>query len=88
LILDREQYYIDSLAPKYPKIAGSPLGLVRSLETRKLMSEAKKGENPPLYGKEVSESTKALINLAVKKKKGRGNHPLYGTYRSLETREN
>jgi group I intron endonuclease len=55
LILEREQYYIDSFKPEYNinPIAGSRLGSVHTEETKSLMSRPR------------SEKTKALISLAM-----------------------
>jgi group I intron endonuclease len=83
-IIEREQYYLDTLKPEYNilKIAGSPLGRKHSEEsrakmnashmgkilsekTKALMSEKKKGENHPLFGKTRSESTKSKISVAM-----------------------
>jgi group I intron endonuclease len=53
LILEREQHYLDSLKPKYNILstAGSSLGSVYSEETIAKMSEAKKGESNPMFGR-------------------------------------
>ena len=83
--ISREQYYIDILKPQYNtcKIAGSSLGLIRSEETRKRISESKKGikhsekhkENmrkavsKALTGKKYSEEHKRNISKAKKGKK-------------------
>jgi len=40
-----------------------------SVETRKKMSEALKGEKHPLYGKHHSEETKRKISLAMRSRK-------------------
>jgi group I intron endonuclease len=54
--LEREQYYIDKLNPKYNVLltAGSPRGRQHTKEARKLMSEAKKG-NKNAAGNIISE---------------------------------
>jgi group I intron endonuclease len=77
--IEREQYYINLLKPKYNilKTAGSTLGYKHTKETLAKMSVAKKGKNHPLYGKKISEEhlaklrnrklskkTKALISAA------------------------
>jgi predicted GIY-YIG superfamily endonuclease len=66
LILEREQFYIDSLEPKYNilRVAGSLLGFNHSNETLAKMSQVKLGENNPMYGQIVSTQTKALITEA------------------------
>jgi group I intron endonuclease len=70
--IEREQYYLDLLNPEYNilKTAGSCLGLTfkHSPETKKRMSEAKKGNNH-------SEETKQKISDAMKGNKSRlGRH--------------
>lgn len=64
LLIEREQYYIDNLSPKYNirKIAKSNLGLKHSIESRKKMSSAQKGIK-------CTEETKLKISLAKKGKK-------------------
>lgn len=78
LILSREQFYLDSLNPEYNILltAGSSLGYVHREESIALMSETKKGEkNPmfgktkeqsPVYGKKHSKETLALISQTSK----------------------
>ena len=44
------------------------LGKHRSKETRKKMSEAKKGENHPMFGKHLSEDTRKKMSEATKGK--------------------
>ena len=58
LLLDREQYYIDLLNPKYNilKSAGSNLGMVLSPETREKMSRAKLGISSHRKGKKGLEA--------------------------------
>jgi len=54
LILEREQLYLDNLAPIYNIqniAAGSSLGQKRSERTKNLMSEAKIGENNPMFSR-------------------------------------
>ena len=63
-MLEREQYYFDKLKPVYnilKKVGGLPRGIIRSGETRRLMSIQKTGELNPLYGKSHSEETKELM---------------------------
>lgn len=77
--VQRENYYLNLLKPKYNvlSVAGSNLGFKHSEETkakfalrksseeaRRRMSEAKKGINNPNFGKTHSEETKALIRAA------------------------
>jgi hypothetical protein len=58
-------------------------GAVRSEETRKKLSEMKKGENNPNYGKKQSEETKRKLSESIKGE----NHYLYGKTHSKETKE-
>jgi group I intron endonuclease len=77
-ILEREQYYIDTLNPVYNtcKIAGNSTGKKHSKETREKQSKKRLEyfkNNPPTrgkehhhYGKKLSEEHKAKIKLAGK----------------------
>jgi len=53
LILEREQYYIDTLMPEYNILqkAGSSLGYKHSEESLVKMSETKKGDKSLMFGK-------------------------------------
>jgi group I intron endonuclease len=64
LILEREQHYIDSLSPVYNinPIAGSRLGSGHTQETIARMSEIKKGENNPNFGKIHSIESRAKMS--------------------------
>ena len=65
---------------------GKPSGMKdkhHSAETRKKMSESKKGENNPLFGKHHSAEA---LNKMSESKKGE-NHPMFGKHRSEETRK-
>jgi hypothetical protein len=46
-IINREQYYIDTLSPEYniSRVAGSPLGVIRSKETKAKIAAARSGRN-------------------------------------------
>ena len=59
----REQFYIDTLSPKYNirKIAESNLGIKFSAEVKKKFSERQKGKLNGFYGKKHSEETKELF---------------------------
>lgn len=93
-LIEREQYYIDLLTPQYNilKIAGSTLGFKHTEETLVKMSEAKTGENHPMfgiigeyhpsYGKTHSTETKALMSLAMIGEK----HPMYDKTHSADTK--
>jgi group I intron endonuclease len=77
LILDREQYYIDSLNPEYNilKTAGSILGYNHTKDTIAKLSEANKG-------KSLSIETIAKIREANVGE----NHPMFGKIHSKETK--
>jgi group I intron endonuclease len=82
LILEKEQYYIDTFMPEFniQKIAGSALGQKRSDKTKSLMSEAKKGENNPMFGKFGTNHPlfrKPQSEEIVKRKTGE-NSPMFG----------
>lgn len=67
-VIEREQYYIELLAPEYNilKTAGSRFGSVHSEETKKNMREARKGEKNPFFGKNHSDETKEKFRAAWK----------------------
>jgi len=58
-LIEREQYYINNLKPKYNicKIANSRLGTKQSIETKKLMSLKSRGKNNGNFGKKAKEET-------------------------------
>jgi len=58
-LLNREQFYLDTLKPKYNicPIAGSHLGKKMSDATKKKMSDAKKGEKAFWFGKKMPDSS-------------------------------
>jgi hypothetical protein len=65
--IERENYYLCSLPHEYnilPK-AGSSLGHKHSDKTKKIMSDVKKGENNPNYGKKVEGSGKPSQAIEV-----------------------
>lgn len=68
LVLEREQFYIDSLCPIYNilNIAGSRFGSKHTDETKELMRFARLEEKNPLFGQNHSEKTKALMSAAQK----------------------
>lgn len=68
-LIDLEQKYIDKLNPEYNlcPTAGSPLGVKRSEETKKKISENSKGNKNNL-GKHFSEETKLKMSKAKKDK--------------------
>ena len=65
-LIEREQYYFDTLNPEYnvAPIAGSTLGVLCSIETRAKISASKTGERNPFYGKHHSEETRARQSAA------------------------
>lgn len=71
---DKERYWIsfyDCIAPNgYNLTSGGKSYCVVSEETRKKMSECKKGENAPWYGKHLTEETKRKLSEAHKGKPG------------------
>lgn len=60
-LIEREQYFIDTLSPKYNicRTAGSPLGIKHSTETRAKISEVRKG---------VKHSTETRAKMSEAKK--------------------
>ena len=71
VLLEREQYYLDSLNPPYNilKLAGSSSGFKLSEETKKKISKALKGvytvlwEKSAQFGRVHSKETKELMSL-------------------------
>jgi group I intron endonuclease len=64
LILEREQYYIDSFKPEYNinPIAGSRLGSKHTEESKKLMRINNNGCKNPMFGKTHSLRYRAILN--------------------------
>lgn len=64
----REQYYIDTLLPKYniDKCAGSPYGRKLSNDQINKIRIRMAGEKNPFYGKHHSDETKKLISKKLK----------------------
>jgi group I intron endonuclease len=62
-ILKEEQYFINSLRPYFNicRVAGSPLGVKRSEETKKKLSELNKGITSGFKGKQHSEEVKQRL---------------------------
>jgi group I intron endonuclease len=81
LILEKEQFYLDSFKPEYNilRIAGNLLGYKHSKETIAKMILAKSGKKNPLYGrtgvnshlfgKTLSEEAKKNLSIVNKNKK-------------------
>lgn len=61
--VEREQYWIDTLRPKFNMhpLARSPLGVKRSNETRAKLSVIASKRVPPMAGKHHSDTTKAKM---------------------------
>ncbi|CAO3588781.1 unnamed protein product [Absidia cylindrospora] len=83
ILLKQEQLALDLWKPQYNVrvIAGAPGGYIHTDETKALMSELKKGDNNPFFGKSHTEEVKELLkelNIGI-------NHPNYGKKRSVET---
>lgn len=70
LCLNREQYYLDLLHPKYNicKVAGSPYGRIVSEKTKKLLSKKLSGKNNPFYGKTHTLESRNLMSKNIKGK--------------------
>lgn len=66
-LIEREQYYIDTLTPEFNicKTAGSCLGKKHSTEARKKMSDSTRGENNPFYGKIRTDEVKRKISKSL-----------------------
>lgn len=70
-LIEQEQFwmdYYDSYNPLFGfnlcPTAGSQLGIVRSEETRKRISNSKKGDKNPMYGVSPSEETRRKLSIA------------------------
>lgn len=83
ILIEREQYYFDTLKPKYniAPIAGNCLGVQHTAEACAKMSAAKMGEQNPNYGKHRSKETLAKISTSMTGKQ----NPNYGKHPSEET---
>lgn len=69
-LIEREQYYLDTLSPEYNILptAGSSLGYRHSKETRKKISRALSGTRNPHYGKHPNSATRAKMSMAQRGK--------------------
>jgi group I intron endonuclease len=79
--LEREGYYFKLLQPEY-NICLDPTALMfgrsHSDESRKKISDAKKGENHHMFGKKHSEKTITKMAGSHKGLKAGENNPMYG----------
>lgn len=83
-LIEEEQHFLDTMQPEYNMmpVAGTRLGCHLSLETRRKMSEARKGERNPNYGKPLSEATRRKLSEALSGERS----PNYGKHHSAEWR--
>lgn len=84
--IEIEQYYMDLINPEYNllKVAGSCLGYKHSEETKLKMSESRKGEKNPMYGKEGA--FKGRTHTEEVKAKSRANKAFLGRTHTEESR--
>jgi len=71
LLTQREQYYIDTLKPFFNicLLVGRPLGVKRSKETRRKISEAKRGKPSIFKGTHKSSESKEKQSIIMKGRK-------------------
>jgi len=83
-LVECEQHYLDTLQPEYNMLpaAGSPLGYHHSLETRRKMSESRKGKGNPNYGKPLSPEHRRKLSETLSGERS----PNYGKHHSIEWR--
>lgn len=94
LVLEREQFYINSLEPQYNilLIASSLLGFKHTEGTKKLISEALTGKNHPMFGRIEENSSMFGKNHSadtiakMSEAKIGENNPMFGKSLSTETR--
>lgn len=81
-LIIREQFWIDKLNPKFniAKIAGSPLGVKHTLQSRINMSNAHKGKSL----KEMGHKNGCNCTVCTPRKKEQ--HPNFGKNREIRTR--
>jgi len=85
VLIEREQFFFSLFDKKYnlSPTAGSPLGIIRSAETRQKLSEAFSGERNPFFGKFHTLETRQKMSDA----QGGVNNPMFGSSHSEETRQ-
>jgi len=72
MLIEREQYYLDTFKPEYNicPTAGSQLGIQRIEKIKQKISAANRGkqagERHPMYGKHHTEETKCKMSRALK----------------------
>ncbi len=83
-LIEREQYFMDLYHATDIKYgyniclhAGNTIGIKASGETKRKMSQARRGQNNSFYGRHHSEETKQKLRITRAKYCGI-NHPLYG----------
>jgi group I intron endonuclease len=91
IILEREQFYLDTLKPDYNvcKVAGNTLGVKLSQQQKDNLSKIGKlrtGEKNPFFNKKHSEDTKILQSKIRKEQQKRDGHPRLGIPRSEESK--
>lgn len=70
-LIDREQYYLDLLHPfgecgyNIRTVAGSNIGIKRSDEEKRKMSERTRGKYNPMWGRTQSDDTKTKISTKL-----------------------
>jgi len=90
ILVEREQFYIDSWNPQYniAPTAGNMLGFTHSEESKKKMSESRKGfqvgEKNPNYGKPMSKEQKIQISKSLMGRFIGIKNPMYGKHLSKE----
>lgn len=83
-IISREQFYLDILFNKYPKLAlnlSKVAGSTKGYKHKPKFSLSRKGDLNPMFGLTKS---KEFIEMQLKNKKGR-NNPLFGKIKSPST---
>jgi len=89
--LIKEQYYLDTIRPKYNinPTADSPLGRKLTKKHRKQISDRTVGEKNPFFGKHHTEETRELLSKKLKgKNKGKFLAEKNPMYRKTHSDEN
>ena len=93
--IEREDFYLSTENHEYNILekAGSRLGSKHSDESIIIMSDAKKGENNPMFGKNHTEETKTILSDVNTGENNPmfgitgENHPMYGKNHSDDTKK-